>query len=688
MARPSRRHFVARALLAGLAGACAEAPRPPAPRAPRPAPPPAPSGPPPTAPDDVTAATIAEAEKLVAVRYVAAERERAARSWRANMGPCFALRERPPLDPALAPASVWNPRAAAGAPPPPPRPPRPVAPWRPAAAPPLPADERDLAYAPVAHLAAWLRQRKVTSRALAELSLRRLEAFGPRLACVVTLTRDLALEQADRADRELERGRARGPLHGVPYGVKDLLDTAGIATTWGAEPLRDRVPREDAVVVKRLREAGAVLVAKLSLGALALNDVWFGGQTKNPWLPEEGSSGSSAGSGAAVAAGCVPFAVGSETLGSIVSPSSRCGVVGLRPTFGRVARTGAMTLCWSLDKLGPMARSVEDAALALAAMSGPDPGDPSSAPGTFEFDPAAPPVKNLRVGFVPAWLERATEPERAALEAARRAGLSPTEVAFPDLPYGALLPALFAEAAASFDELVRSRGIDRLGTPQDDAWPNVLRQARLLSAVDLVQADRLRRRVARELDELMRRVDVLLVPALRDEALTATNFSGHPSLTLRAGFVTIDRLRSDFAPPPGRELPALRPPRRVPQGVTLIGRLFDEATLCRAGLVLERELGVAGERPPGFLTRSSVRLRPLYARPELARRARTAGRPFFGRAQPSRQTLSRGRRFARVPSGRGGPKRRPCRRAGPNGRRARGRCLSGGEGTKIFAPMS
>ncbi len=597
MDRPSRRHFVAHALLASVAGACSERPHAPPDAAP---PPPAPPAPPSPAADAaegaVTARTIAEAERLLHVRSTPAEREQAARSWQTNMGPAFALRDRAPLDPLFAPATVWDPRSA-GTAAPAPRANR-LVPSRRPAPPAPPVAEGDLAHAPVAHLAQWLRQRTISSRALTELYLKRLEAFDPKLTCVITLTRELALAQADLADRELARGRVRGPLHGVPYGLKDLLDTEGVATTWGAEPFRGRVPRADATVVKRLREAGAVLVAKLSLGALALNDVWFGGQTKNPWVLEEGSSGSSAGSGSAVAAGCVGFAIGSETLGSIVSPSSRCGVVGLRPTFGRVARTGAMTLCWSLDKLGPMARGVEDVALVLAAINGPDPGDPSSVPSMFDFD-ADLPVKGLRVGFVPAWAGPGGA-ERAALEAARRAGMQPVEVTFPDLPYGGLLTTLFAEAAASFEGLTRSRGVDRLGTPSDDAWPNLFRQARLLSAVDLVQAERLRRQVARALDDLMRRVDLLLVPPLRDEPLTATNFTGHPSLTLRAGFAEIDRIRSDFAPPPGQELPALRPKRRVPQAVTLIGRLFDEATLCRAGMALERELGVAGERPPGF----------------------------------------------------------------------------------------
>ena len=239
---------------------------------------------------------------------------------------------------------------------------------------PLPANDEDIAFATVTQLSRWIEQRKLTSERLTKIYLTRLERFNPKLRCVITLTRELALQQAKQADQEIAAGNYRGPLHGIPWGAKDLLDTAGIPTTYGAEPFRNRVPDKNAAVVQRLHEAGAVLVAKLSLGALALNDIWFGGQTMNPWLLEEGSSGSSAGPGAATAAGLVGFAIGSETGGSIVSPSMRCGVTGLRPTFGRVPRTGAMTLCWSLDKLGPMARSVEDAMLVLQAISGPDPG--------------------------------------------------------------------------------------------------------------------------------------------------------------------------------------------------------------------------------------------------------------------------------------------------------------------------
>jgi Asp-tRNA(Asn)/Glu-tRNA(Gln) amidotransferase A subunit family amidase len=433
------------------------------------------------------------------------------------------------------------------------------------------------------------------------LYLERIERFNPKLRCVITLTRELALRQARRADKEIGAGKYRGPLHGIPWGGKDLLDTAGIPTTYGAEPFRNRVPTEDAAVVKRLHEAGAVLVAKLSMGALALNDIWFGGQTMNPWLLEEGSSGSSAGPGAATAAGLVGFAIGSETGGSIIGPSMRCGITGLRPTYGRVPRTGAMTLCWSLDKLGPMTRSVEDALLVLRAISGPDAGDVSSVPSRLDFDAGAT-VKGLRVGYFPGWMKEnpATEVDRAALEAVKKVGMVPVEVSIPDWPYDSLNLILFAEAAAAFEDLTLSGGLNQLRVQVPDAWPNVFRQSRFLSAVDFVQADRLRRKVALEMARVLSQVDLLLVPSLRDEMLTITNSTGHPSLTFRAGFVQVSEARSDWAPDPNAPLPKFSPPRRVPHGITLIGRLFDEGTLGRVGLALERTFSVVGERPPGF----------------------------------------------------------------------------------------
>jgi Asp-tRNA(Asn)/Glu-tRNA(Gln) amidotransferase A subunit family amidase len=321
----------------------------------------------------------------------------------------------------------------------------------------------------------------------------------------------------------------------------------------------------------------------------------------NPWLLEEGSSGSSAGPGAATAAALVGFSIGSETGGSIIAPTMRCGLTGLRPTFGRVPRTGAMTLCWSLDKLGPMARCVEDTMLVLHAISGHDDGDFASLPSKLEFD-ASRTVEGLRVGYFPAWEKDkwATDVDRAAVEVVRKVGMVPVEVSLPDWPYDSLNIILFAEAGASFEEITLNHDIDKLKMQTPDAWPNMFRQSRFLSAVDLVQADRLRRKVAIEMERLMNQVDILLVPSLRDEMLVITNATGHPSLTLRAGFVEVSEARSDWAPDPANPLPKFSPPRRVPHGVTLIGRLFDEGTIASAGLALERAFGVVNERPAGF----------------------------------------------------------------------------------------
>jgi len=550
---------------------------------------------------EVSPATFIEAEKLVQLQMTPVDLATAASNWRMQMAPLLERRTGPrkvELEATLAPATQWNPSL-----------PGMVKPKRGGnhfvrsgdAGLTLPANDDAIAFAPVWQLSRWIESRKLTSTRLTEIYLHRLERYNAQLRCVITLTREHAMAQARQADTEIAAGRYRGPLHGIPWGAKDLLDTAGIPTTYGAEPFRNRVPAADSTVVDRLNAAGAVLVAKLSLGALALNDIWFGGQTMNPWLPEEGSSGSSAGPGAAVAAGLVGFAIGSETGGSIVSPSMRCGVTGLRPTFGRVPRTGAMTLCWSLDKLGPMARSVEDTVLVLKAISGPDGRDLASVPSELAFDATAN-VKDVCIGYFPSWMKEAsaTDVDRAALEAVKKLGMKLVEVTIPDWPYDSLNLILFAEASAAFEELILSHKVDELKMQVPDAWPNCFRQSRFLSAVDLVQADRFRRKVAQEMARVFTEVDMLLVPSLRDEILVITNSTGHPSLTLRAGFVEVSEARSDWAPDPKHPLPRFSPPRRVPHGVTLIGRLFDEGTLAEVGLALEREFAVAGEYPPGF----------------------------------------------------------------------------------------
>jgi len=556
---------------------------------------------PPVGPE-VTPATFAEAEKLMQVTMTPAQREMASRSWRTSLAALLERRTGPrklALEDTLAPATRWTPDTTR----------------EPAVATtdrfvrsassdvPLPSSDADIAFAPIAQLSRWIETKKLTSERLTQIYLDRIKRYDPKLRAVITLTPDVALQQARAADREIAAGKYRGPLHGIPFGVKDLLDTAGIATTWGAEPYRNRVPTADSAVVTRLKEAGAVLVAKLSLGALALNDIWFGGQTMNPWVLEEGASGSSAGPGAATAAGLVGFSIGSETGGSIIAPAMRCGVTGLRPTYGRVPRTGAMTLCWTLDKLGPMARGVEDTLLVLRTISGPDAGDVASVPSRLDFDAAAP-VKGLRVGYVKSWMNEspATDVDRATLDLVGKLGMVPTPIELPAWPYDSLNVVLFAEAAAAFEELTLTGKADQLKVQVPDAWPNLFREARFLSAVDFVQADRMRRKVASMMSGVMSKVDLLLVPSLRNEMLIISNNTGHPSLTLRTGFVNVKEARSDWAPDPANPLPKFDPPRRVPHGVTLIGRLFDEGTLGRVGMAIERAANVMGERPAAFRT--------------------------------------------------------------------------------------
>jgi Asp-tRNA(Asn)/Glu-tRNA(Gln) amidotransferase A subunit family amidase len=520
---------------------------------------------------DITLNTIAEAEKLAGVRFTRSERKLILQTIDEEVQRLLARRTIE-LPRELAPAQIFDPCLPGmsfdemgdsflqsnddG--------------W------PLPERADDIAFAPVTQLSRWIARHELTSVELTELYLDRLRRIGPPLECVVTLTEDLALAQARRADAELANGVRRGPLHGIPWGAKDLLDTAGIRTSWGAAPYRDRVAQTNAVVVERLEQAGAVLLAKLSLGALAYGDVWFGGQTRSPWNLEQGSSGSSAGSAAATAAGLVGFALGTETLGSIISPCMRCGTAGLRPTFGRVARTGAMSLCWSLDKIGPIARTVEDCMLVLEAINGADAGDPSSLDMPLDFD-ARRPVHGLRVGYDPAWFEdeAATELDRLALEAAHRADLRLVRLELPDWPYETLLTILAAEAAAAFEELTLSDRDDELTRQDAEAWPNLFRQARFLPAVDYVQAGRFRRMVMEMMADWFADVDAMISPSFAGSLLLITNCTGHPSLTIRCGF------KDDG----------------TPHGITLWGRLFDEGTLGRIGMALERELEVWQARP-------------------------------------------------------------------------------------------
>ncbi|MBW4708433.1 amidase [Roseobacter sp. YSTF-M11] len=465
----------------------------------------------------------------------------------------------------------------------------------------LPDNDEDIAFAPLTALSHWVASRQITSRRLTEIYLARIEKLNPKLECYATVTADVALSEADAMDNLTRAGVSLGPLHGIPYGLKDLFDTKGITTGWGAEPFQNRVPGSDAAVTRKMRAAGAVLLGKTTLGALAYNDLWYGGWTRNPWNLNEGSSGSSAGSASATAAGLCGFSIGTETLGSITSPSQRCGTTGLRPTFGRVSRTGAMALCWSLDKVGPICRSVEDTGLVLAALNGHDAKDRGSIAAPFVFD-ARRSIDGMVLGYLPeAFEEGATDVDRAALVAARGLGITVKEVTLEDLPYGALMNVLYAEAAAAFEELTLTDADDTLKWQEEGAWPNTMRKARFLSAVDHVNLDRLRYRVMQAVGEMMEGVDALIGPFMTGPMLVASNFTGHPCLHLRAGFEQI-ATRSAASLGAGKlttgEAEGERT-FRVPQGISLWGQLFDEGPLLNLGMALEQALDVASERP-GF----------------------------------------------------------------------------------------
>jgi Asp-tRNA(Asn)/Glu-tRNA(Gln) amidotransferase A subunit family amidase len=443
-----------------------------------------------------------------------------------------------------------------------------------------PVSAADLAFAPVHELARLLAEGRVTSRELTERALDRIRRHDPTLLAVITVTDDTALRQADQADRELRAGRRRGPLHGIPFGAKDLLATRGIRTTWGAEPYRGQVPRETATVLAKLEEAGAVLVAKTSVGALAWGDVWYGGTTKNPWKLDQGSSGSSAGSASGVAAGLFPFAIGTETLGSIVSPCTRCGTIGLRPTFGRVSRHGAMALSWSMDKIGPIARSVEDCALVFDAIHGADGLDAAAHDAPFDWS-AAPDPARVRIGYDRSAFAQ-DRPEKefddAVLETLRRLGYALEPIELPDLAVTDMLLLLECEAAAAFDELTRSNQDEQLARQVAAAWPNVFRTARLIPAVEYIQANRIRTLLMQRFDRALAAVDVWVAPTYAGVSLRATNLTGHPCVVQPTGF------RADG----------------TPTSITFMGRLFGEEALLSVARAYEQATRWLSRRPPGF----------------------------------------------------------------------------------------
>jgi Asp-tRNA(Asn)/Glu-tRNA(Gln) amidotransferase A subunit family amidase len=536
---------------------------------------------------DIDPQTIASAEELAGLQLEPAEREMMVEGVRRQATRIAALhRERLEYD--LQPALGFNPLPSGKSPPP--------ADARPAGRssvtlPAVPSDLDELAFQPVTVLSELVRTRRITSVALTRMYLDRLERYDPQLKCVVTLTADRAMRQARELDRELARGHWRGPLHGIPWGAKDLLAVRGFRTTWGAGPFRDQVIDQDATVVERLDAAGAVLVAKLTLGELAQGDVWFGGRTNNPWKLDQGSSGSSAGSSAATAAGLVGFAIGSETLGSISSPATRCGVTGLRPTFGRVPRTGAMPLSWSMDKLGPLCRTVEDCALVLEAVQGPDGSDMDAIAAGFRWDSSLP-LRSLRLGYFksafdtperdPADPERVLHSTRrfddAALQVLERIGARLVPVEVPELPYDAMRIILTAEAAASFDELTRSNRDAELVQQGPGDWANTFRVARFIPAVDYINANRLRRRAIAAWDRLFNDVDVIVSPTFASglQQLVATNLTGHPAVILPNGFAE----------------------NGTPVSLTFIGGLFDEARLLAAAHAYQTATDFHTRRPP------------------------------------------------------------------------------------------
>ena len=518
----------------------------------------------------ITVASIAEAEKLAGIAFTQSERAQILRTISTQVAGFRARAAFGAIDNSLAPAQVFRvlPRAA-----------KRKSPVSKVVAPSSfddgePTNEA-IDWASVARLSRWMRAGRVTSRQLVERSIARLKSANSTLFNVITLMEESALREADERDAEARVGKWRGPLHGIPYGLKDLVDTKGVATTWGAEPWRDRVPSRDARVVVKLRQAGAVCVAKTAVGALAYGDIWFGGTCRNPWNPEEGSSGSSAGSASAVAAGCVPFAIGTETLGSIISPSVRCGTTGLRPTFGRVARDGCMALSWSWDKIGPITRHVEDAGLVLEAINGGGGRDASNVASRFKA-PRAADAMGVRLVYDPAWFTGPFASLANTLEVARNAGAELIERTF-DMPCnpGVLNASLMSEAAAAFEQMTRTNADDLLSWQADEAWPNSFRQEWFVPAIEYVQVERIRRRFMEWTRDAIADVDAIILPPFAGGFITSTNATGHPQLVLRAGF--------DDA--------------TTPRSISLIGQPFDEATLVRVGMALESRLAVAEKRP-------------------------------------------------------------------------------------------
>ena len=442
-----------------------------------------------------------------------------------------------------------------------------------------PDNIEDCAFFTIGQLAHLMRTQQVSSVELTEMYLDRLKRYGPELECVVTLTEDLALKQASRADEEIRRGRYLGPLHGIPYGAKDLLAVPGYKTTWGATTHKDQIIDETATIIKKLEDAGAVLVAKLTLGALAWGDVWFGGKTRNPWNMEQGSSGSSAGPGSATAAGLVGFSIGSETWGSIVSPATRNGVTGLRPTFGTVSRSGAMALSWSMDKLGPMCRSVDDCALIYSVIKGTDGLDLSVVDVPFQV-PIKKELRSLRIGYIESAFNdtNTADNDRAVLTRLRELGFKLVPIELPEFPTSSLSFLLNVEAAAAFDEMTRNNKDDELVRQVKWAWPNVFRTARHVPAVEYIQANRARIILNQKMSELFKNIDVYVVPSFWGDNLLRTNLTGHPCVVLPNGFNE----------------------KGSPTSISFIGDLYKDGEVIAVSHAYQRGTGWHKKYPPKF----------------------------------------------------------------------------------------
>ncbi len=457
----------------------------------------------------------------------------------------------------------------------------------------LPVKDVDIAFANLNDMGHWIKSGQISSAQLTEIYLVRIEKYAEKLECFVTVTADLARQQAKEADDEIAKGNYKGPLHGIPYSLKDLANTAGIRTTWGAEPFKDQIAEDDASLVKILQEAGAVLLGKATSGALAYGDVWFGGITRNPWNVEEGSSGSSAGPSSSTAAGLAAFGIGTETLGSIISPSNRCGLAGLRPSFGRVTRSGFMALSWSLDKVGPICRFTEDTAIIMSVISKFDPKDASSSRVGFAYN-GKQKLKDIRVGYIASAfeVEDATDIDRNALKAANELGLNLIEVELPELSVSAMRPIIRAEASAAFEEITTNGLIDTLKYYGDNRRGTQGRVTRFLSAIDYVNMERYRRIVMEKMNTFFNDIDVLISPNYAGGLLTITNYTGTPQLIFRAGFIETPT-RTVFGSTPNEN----GPKHKVPVGFSVYGPLYGEGPMIRVAKAMEEKLGAAQDRP-------------------------------------------------------------------------------------------